>query len=412
MPTQHKANWEVQTFCSSKKPLAGQMHIYVHIPFCRTFCRYCSFYSVKGLNNRESYIKAVLKEAADKSRFFEDADYKFKEGCHTLYFGGGTPSCLTISQLTELVTGIKDLFSTEFKEFTIEANPNDISLPFAEILKTLGVNRVSLGVQSFVDEHLRWMNRRHTALEAISAVNILRKAGIDNISLDLIFGYSSLTDAQWEYNLKTITGLRPNHISAYQMSIDPGSPLGKQYEKGEYLPPSDEKCAAQYSFLQDYLASKGYGQYEISNFALNEQCRSIHNSSYWRRVPYLGLGPGAHSYRGVERSWNKDNLSAYIRYYTGSGEAGLSLSDISSGEHLSSEDIFDETVMLGLRTTSGVDFEMLKAEYPAFYRKIERQLSLYIAAGKLVPAGDGAMQYAVANGHLFVADNIIRNLFV
>lgn len=390
------------------------MHIYVHIPFCRTFCRYCSFYSVKGLNNRDGYIKAVLREAAAKSRFFETADDKSEKGCHTLYFGGGTPSCLTIPQLTELVTGIKALFPVDFKEFTIEANPNDINVSFAETLKELGVNRVSLGVQSFVDEHLRWMNRRHTASEAISAVNILRRTGIDNISLDLIFGYTPLTDKQWEYNLQTITGLSPNHISAYQMSIDQGSPLGKEYEKGDYIAPSDEKCAAQYSFLQDYLTAQGYCQYEISNFALDEQCRSIHNSSYWRRVPYLGLGPGAHSFNGTERSWNKSNLSAYIRYYTCPESAGLSLSDIYGSEHLSNEDIFNETIMLGLRTSSGVDFGLLKAEYPVFYKKIERQLSLYVAAGKLVPVPveSGDMQYAVAKGYLFVADNIIRNLFI
>ena len=386
------------------------MHIYVHIPFCRTFCRYCSFYSVKGLGSRD--VKAVIKEAESRSRFFDTPADKTEEGCHTLYIGGGTPSCLTVVQLIELIDGIKSVFPADFKEFTIEANPNDINLDYAEALAALGVNRVSLGVQSFVDEHLKWMNRRHTAAEAISSVEILRKAGINNISLDLIFGYSLLTDAQWKYNLQTITYLKPNHISAYQMSIDPGSPLGKQYEKGVYTPPSDEQCARQYSFLQDYLSDKGYLQYEISNFAISDEYRSIHNSSYWRRVSYLGLGPGAHSYNGTVRSWNKNNLSGYIKYYKNRLNEGLPLGSISESEVLSKEDMFNESIMLGLRRCSGVDFGALRAEFPEYFKEIEQQLSVYIESGKLVPVGSGNMHYAIAKGYLFVADGIIRELFV
>lgn len=388
------------------------MHIYVHIPFCRTFCRYCSFYSVKGLGSRDEYVKAVIKEAESKNRFFDTAAGKTEEGCHTLYIGGGTPSCLTVTQLTALLYGIKSVFPADFKEFTMEANPNDINLDYAEALVGLGVNRVSLGVQSFVDEHLKWMNRRHTAAEAISAVEILRKAGITNISLDLIFGYSLLTDAQWKYNLQTITQLNPNHISAYQMSIDPGSPLGKQYEQGVYTPPSDEQCARQYSLLQDYLLGKGYLQYEISNFAASDEYRSIHNSSYWRKVPYLGLGPGAHSYNGTVRSWNKNNLSGYIKYYKEGSNAGLPHSPISESEVLSREDMFNESIMLGLRRCSGVDFGSLRTEFPEFYKEIEQQLSVYSEDGKLVPVGSGNMQYAIAKEYLFVADSIIRELFV
>lgn len=388
------------------------MHIYVHIPFCRTFCKYCSFYSVKGLGSRDDYVKAVIKEAASKSNFFKEAKNDIDEGCHTLYIGGGTPSCLTAAQLTELLLGIKSVFPTNFLEFTIEANPNDINCEYAESLAALGVNRVSLGVQSFVDEHLKWMNRRHTAEEAISSVEILRRAGIDNISLDLIFGYSLLSDAQWEYNLQTITQLRPNHISAYQMSIDPDSPLGKQYERGEYSPPSDEQCAWQYRFLQDYLSNNGYAQYEISNFAAADRYKSVHNSSYWRKVPYLGLGPGAHSYNGAARSWNKNNLSGYIKYYKEGINAGLPLNSVSGDEILSKEDMFNESVMLGLRRCCGVDFGLLKAEFPEFYKEIERQLSVFVESGKLVPVGSGKKQYAIAKEYLFVADGIIRELFV
>ena len=388
------------------------MHIYVHIPFCRSFCTYCSFYSVKGLNSRADYVKAVLKEAETNKDFFEKAIDKERE-CHTLYFGGGTPSCLNVAQLTELVAGIKDIFKVDFKEFTIEANPNDINKEYAQILVSLGVNRVSLGVQSFVDEHLKWMNRRHTAAEAISAVEILHNAGLSNISLDLIFGYSLLTDTQWEYNLQTITQIRPNHISAYQMSIDPGSPLGKQYEQGIYAPPSDEKCAEQYAFLQDYLTGKGYSQYEISNFAINEQCRSVHNSSYWKRVPYLGLGPGAHSFNGTIRQWNRGNLSKYLKFYLSTSNENSRFFGISDSEDLSKEDMFNEIIMLGLRTVGGVDIGLLKADYPEFYKDIEHTLSIYISDGKLVSVGKGgSIQYAIAKEYLFVADNIIRDLFV
>ncbi len=389
------------------------MHIYVHIPFCRTFCRYCSFYSVKGLDNRDSYVKAVLKEAVSKGNFFKTADDTTDGECHTLYLGGGTPSCLTVTQLAELITGIKALFPVEFKEFTIEANPNDINSIFAEKLKALGVNRVSLGVQSFIDEHLRWMNRRHTAEEAIAAVQILRNAGIENISLDLIFGYSLLTTRQWEYNLQTIIKLKPSHISAYQMSIESGSPLGKQYKQGEYTPPTDDECAAQYAYLQDYLASKGYLQYEISNFALNEQLRSIHNSSYWKGVPYLGLGPGAHSYNGRERSWNRNNLKRYIRYYTEERQnAGEQLSGISGSEILSERDMFNESVMLGLRTAAGVDTDLLKQQHAQYYKMIEPQISQLIKSGKIEEVKGDKGRCAISRRYYFVADNIIRDLFV
>ncbi|MCF0173669.1 MAG: radical SAM family heme chaperone HemW, partial [Bacteroidales bacterium] len=282
--------------------------IYIHIPFCGSFCTYCGFYSELCRNGGEMefFVAALEKEAAAQRGFFKNLQ---DNSVKTLYFGGGTPSVLPPGLFGRIYSAVSRNFDlTGVEEFTVEVNPEDIleegGAQKIRAWKECGVNRISMGVQSFSDTHLKFMRRRHDAQGVLRAFGILREAGFNNISIDLIFGYEGLSLSDWEYNLETAVRLAPEHISAYQMSIDGGSFLADMVDSGSYREPSAEVCAEQYALLQDMLQTAGYNQYEISNF-----CRpgfhSRHNSAYWDRVPYLGLGPAAHSFDGgAARFWN------------------------------------------------------------------------------------------------------------
>ena len=303
--------------------------IYLHVPFCRSFCTYCDFYSEIACRDRDAqqfqaYADAVCAEA-QRRRGEIDAT----RSLNTLYIGGGTPSVLPLSLLrqmaAQLMTGgvppeppaslrsdIPSLAGgqTAFTEFTIEVNPEDIvekGPDYVRGLLSLGVNRISMGVQSLDDGILRWMNRRHDADRARQAFRILRETGAENISVDLIFGLSQLSEAVFRQTLDEIVRWRPEHVSAYQLSIEEGSALGRMVRDGRYTEASQEQCAAQYRLLCDTLRDAGYVHYEISNWALPGR-EAVHNSAYWSRHPYVGLGPGAHSFDGTVRSWNAESL--------------------------------------------------------------------------------------------------------
>ena len=295
--------------------------------------------------------------------------------------------------------------SDEF-EFTVEVNPDDITSEYATALKRLGVNRVSMGVQSFSDIHLRWMSRRHTAAEAIEAFYMLREAGFRNISIDLIFGFPGLSIGQWQYNLERVLNLRPEHISAYQLGIDADTPLERRLKCGKLSLPSEELCAKMYAELQQALIAGGYEQYEVSNFALYsaKENRSRHNCSYWTKIPYLGLGPGAHSYIGRHREWNFPNIVSYCNHTT------LVLRE---GENLSPQDVFNEGLMLGLRTAEGVSLETLRTtdpQAPVFIQSILPAIEELCNKQCLVITQSGRIK--IPPEKLFVSDGIIRDLFV
>ncbi len=284
----------------------------------------------------------------------------YLDGCgpgKTVFFGGGTPSLLCAEDFTAIAVALGEAFNlSHLEEFTVEVNPEDVASGAAplEAYRAAGVNRISMGGQSFCDDHLKWMNRRHTAATAREAFARLREAGFGNISIDLIFGFAGLTEGQWRYNLEQAVALRPEHISAYQMSIDPESALAEMAARGEYSEPSDETCAAQYSMLQDTLCAAGYWQYEISNFCLPGR-HSRHNSAYWDRTAYLGLGAAAHSFNGCDRrQWNP----ASVEEYCSALEAGHM--PWGGGERLTADDVYNEKIMLGLRTARGVPKELIK----------------------------------------------------
>ena len=304
--------------------------IYIHVPFCRSFCTYCDFYSERACPSAE-WLDEICAEA--QSRKDEIAA---SAAVDTLYFGGGTPSVLPLEYIGRIADACG---GRHYREWTVEVNPDDITPEYAEGLKSLGVNRVSMGVQSLDDAMLRWMNRRHTADGVRQAFRTLRAAGFGNASVDIIFGVSGMDDEMLRATVQELIAWRPEHVSAYQLSVEEGSALGNMAREGRYSELSDEECSRQYYLICDMLAAAGYEHYEISNWAL-PGFRAVHNSAYWTRAPYVGLGPGAHSLRRDPdvRSWNSESITGWT----------------SSCEVLTDAEIREEKIMLGLRTADGI----------------------------------------------------------
>lgn len=355
--------------------------IYIHVPFCKSFCTYCGFYSElcrSGDSPEVQKFLSGLKREICRRR--PEIDAARAVSPHSLYIGGGTPSILSVADMADIV---ETLGYCGYEELTIEVNPDDIvknGKGYVTDLLSLGVNRISMGVQSMDDGVLRWMNRRHNATEAVEAYDIIRSAGVRNVSLDLIFGISLMSDGQWADSVGRVVALHPEHISAYQLSVEDDSALGRMVREGKYSEASDDFCRKQYDYLCNILRDAGYEHYEISNFALPGR-RALHNSAYWKRTPYVGLGPGAHSFDGKTRSWNSDEIDY---------KAGFEiLSEIESRE---------ETIMLGLRTSDGLD-ESLLPDSPE-RRRLISEGSLEISEGKV----------RIPETQFFVSDNIISQL--
>lgn len=358
--------------------------IYLHVPFCRSFCIYCDFYSEICPRGQVSDVILWKDEVLDEIRLRSDAIARSRiTGPDTLYIGGGTPSVVPPEILREIV---ESLGPADYREFTVEVNPDDVTPELSRTLKSMGVNRVSMGVQSFNDGTLRWMNRRHSAQQAREAVQKLRDAGVTNISIDLIFGIAGMSDQEWEKTVAEAMKLRPEHISCYALSIEEGSALARMVEDGRYTPASDEDCRRQYDMLCGILAREGYHHYEISNFAL-PGFEAVHNSAYWDGSTYVGIGPGAHSYdAGAKvRSWNSQSTP-----WT------------SEQEHLSEEDLRTEKLMLGLRTSRGLAMEELQdLADPSV-------LKSFISSGAIISTPEGRMR--IAEEFFFVSDDIISEI--
>ena len=377
--------------------------VYVHIPFCRSFCTYCGFYSEVAPKCRETqfeeFASALVKEIETRH---QDIQGVFASGdVNTLYIGGGTPSILPLTVFEKLLAA---LGRSKFDEFTVEVNPEDIvekGQDYVEGLLELGINRVSMGVQSFDDRLLKWMNRRHTSLQAVQAYRILESAGVDNISIDLIFGLPQLTDELWDDTLEkalaiSSRGNLPKHISAYQLSVEEGSMLEKMISKGMCAEAPEEECRRQYEKLCRVLQQAGYEHYEISNFAMPGY-QAKHNSAYWKHVPYVGLGPGAHSFLDGKRLWNADDLSAYLK----AGSNG-DFSEIRGSETLDQEQKKIEKIMLGLRTAAGVEEEFLRDSCTGAV------LAEALANGNLEALGNGMVR--IPEDRFFISDNIISSI--
>lgn len=369
--------------------------IYVHIPFCKSRCRYCDFYSTTMLNRREEYITALRQEL--RMCFAPHTPIS------TIYFGGGTPSLLEPEQIQQVLAEIEHLSGFTASEITMEANPGDLTLDKLQKLREAGVNRLSIGIQTFSTPLLQRIGRRHTSEQAIQAVKIAQQAGFDNISVDLMYGLPGETLEDWSRDLDVLATLHVQHVSAYCLTYEEGTPLYRDLEAGLIEEAEDELANAMQEIAISRLAEMGIRRYEVSNYAIPGY-ESRHNSHYWTHEAYLGIGAGAHSFDGCHtRSFNGDDLEAYLKACNTSAQ---SLQEWRETEELSPDDLYNETVMLGLRTVKGVDIKRIKSNY---LKHFFLQSEPYLTSGMLVRNGD----YICANAdgwHLL--NRIIEDLMI
>ena len=323
--------------------------IYIHIPFCKSRCIYCDFYSTTRLQDREEYVRCIEQETALRAPAFAQQMANKGDILKTVYLGGGTPSVLSERHIDDILCNIRSFFHhTNIEEITLEANPGDLSEDKLRGLKEAGINRLSMGVQSFQDTLLHRLSRRHNGEEAIAAVRAARRAGFENISIDLMYGLPEQTMAQWQADVEQAIQLDVEHVSAYCLTYEDGTPLYRMLQDGAVSELDEDLCNQMQDYLEEALEKNGVNRYEISNYA-KEGYRSKHNSSYWTGAPYLGLGAGAHSYDGAYcRQWNPDDIGAYM--------AAIEKGELPfDNEILSETDRYNEAVMLGLRTIEGLD---------------------------------------------------------
>ncbi|MDX9771792.1 MAG: radical SAM family heme chaperone HemW [Bacteroidales bacterium] len=324
--------------------------VYIHIPFCKSFCSYCDFYSITDNRDREALVHALVREVALRAGYLEG------EEVETIYFGGGTPSLLSAGEAESIINAIRSSYRvTDDPEITLEVNPDDVFEGYFGSLKKAGVNRISLGVQSWDDNRLRFLGRRHDAAQSAQALELSFREGIDNVSVDLIYGIPGMTAADLKSDLEKTFTFPVTHISAYHLTIEDGTPLGKKKREGKLKETDEETSSLMFTVLGSLCREHSFIHYEISNFAL-EGFISRHNSSYWRQVPYLGLGPSAHSFDRRSRQWNVSDVKKYIKSVN-SGEVSF------EREELDRLTIFNEYVMTSLRTMWGIDLAHVEEFY-------------------------------------------------
>jgi oxygen-independent coproporphyrinogen-3 oxidase len=322
--------------------------IYIHIPFCSKACHYCNFHFSTSLHQKESFVAALLAEI--RQPFFPKEVIP-ERSISTIYFGGGTPSILLPAELDAVLSAIRQHFEVAVDaEITLEANPDDITIGKLNDWKLLGINRLSIGIQSFADADLRWMNRAHNASQAMACIGMAQQAGFHQLSIDLIYGLPHTTTQQWEQNLEQAFNLHIPHLSCYALTVEEKTALHYFIKKGKVPAIDDARQAEQFVVLMQRMQDHGYEQYEISNFAMPGN-RSRHNSSYWKGLPYFGFGPSAHSFDGAHtRWWNVANNSLYIQQLT-KGLPAFEYEILSASQHI------NETIMTQLRLVEGLPFD-------------------------------------------------------
>ena len=370
--------------------------IYIHIPFCKQKCSYCDFhFSTTFHKYRAEMIESICKEIICRK------DYLANQVVETVYFGGGTPSLLTKDEFEQVLNSIKTTFNLSADlEFTVEANPDDINKNTLQDWKQIGVNRLSIGLQSFREEDLRWMNRAHNRSEALNCVSLAQEEGFDNLSVDLIYGLPNLSTQDWKKNIQHVIDMKVPHVSAYCLTVEEKTSLHQMVKNNKIKPASEDEQSDQFNLLIDTLAENGMEQYEISNFSKLGK-HSIHNSNYWTGKHYLGIGPSAHSFNGTSRSWNISNNQQYIKKVANNEKW-------DEIEILSKENQFNELLMTGLRTKFGVDTKKLKEIFP-FPIKFQTTLSQFIDNSWITE--DGSNIRLTQEGKL-KADFIASELFV
>ena len=371
--------------------------IYVHIPFCKKLCFYCDFYHLISTEDNTAFIDALLMEASLRQ------DYLENETVSTIYFGGGTPSAFSIKELGTILNEIKKLFRVEENcEITIELNPDDINSVYLEGLRELNFNRVSLGIQSWRDSDLKMLNRRHDSAHAAQALKETFDAGFENVSIDLIYGIPGMSAEEWALNLDQAFSYDIKHLSAYHLTLEPGTVFGKMLEKGLIAEIDEDESNMLFNILIEKAESAGFIQYEISNFG-KPGYFSIHNSNYWKQVNYLGLGPSAHSFNGYSRQWNVRDVKGYIKLIN----TGKSFFE---KEELDTKARFNEYIMTSLRTMWGIDLEYIEETF-------EKEGYDYVVntAGKFKDYGmmiQNKNSLVLTNQGKMISDNIISEFMM
>lgn len=370
--------------------------IYIHIPFCKSRCIYCGFYSTTLLDLRKKYINAVCREMELRKNYI-------REPFSTIYLGGGTPSLLDEAELTKLFLYINNVYDVDRNaEITMECNPDDITPKFTNMLSRLPINRVSMGAQTFADSRLRLLHRRHNSDEVKHAVKLLREAGIKNISIDLMFGFPDESLSQWKEDISAAMALNVEHISAYSLMYEEDTPLWKMLDTGKVKEIDEELSLTMFKELVCQLTDAGYEHYEISNFA-RPGYRSRHNSSYWHQVPYIGLGAAAHSFDLNSRQWNVADLKLYIE-------------EINNGiipmerEELDNDTTFNDIITTALRTSDGIDLNALETRLGKRYRN-----TLISAAGKHIEQGLLEIRHdrlRLTSEGIFISDMVMSDLMI
>jgi oxygen-independent coproporphyrinogen-3 oxidase len=353
-----------------------QAGLYIHIPFCLSKCGYCSFYSIKAINVIPAFLSALKQEMELYDNLFPPFD--------TIYIGGGTPSLLTTNQLAEIFIAINKFYKIESPtEITIEVNPGDVSADYFQSLRSLGINRLNIGIQSFNDNLLKFLSRRHSAKDAVATIDDARRAGFVNIGIDLIYGVYHQDIKLWKKTLQNVLTFAPEHISCYQLSLEDKTPLYKKYSTEGIKLPKEEQQVNFFLVTSEELEKAGYIHYEVSNFARKENLKSKHNIKYWQHVPYLGLGPAAHSFLNNKRWWNKPSVKNYLR------EIDQGKMPLENTEELSIEQLQLEALFLSLRTKAGVDLERYKTKYGADLLADKKIIIDELVKNKLVELKNG-----------------------
>ena len=381
--------------------------IYIHIPFCNSKCAYCGFYSLPSMKLKDKFLEALKAEIITRK------DYLHGETVNTIYFGGGTPSLLSIKEIGELLYLINDTYPIgKNPEITLEANPDTLSLEYLEGLRQLGVNRLSIGIQSFFDNDLQYLSRRHDANHARQCLDWAKQAGFSNISIDLIYGLPTSNAEQWNRNLDLFFEMGLPHLSAYALTLEPNAILTKQIELGKVQAVNEEDALRDYEILCRRAAENGYLHYEISNFCLRRM-HSKHNANYWFGTPYAGFGPSAHSFDGTSRQWNVSNMEEYCGALPTTGRNRGACPPVGKApiekEQLSPEQQYDEYVMLRLRTHWGIDLKYMKREMgERFSSYCEQHAQPLIAQGRL----SQTREFLYLNdAQMLFADGVAEELF-
>ncbi len=367
--------------------------VYIHIPFCRKACTYCDFHFSTQIQNKSAFVDALLHEIALQARYID-------EPVSTIYFGGGTPSLLTGVEIDSIIEKLNSVFKLEVKEITLEANPDNLTTAYLKELQKTAVNRLSIGVQSFEEQRLQWMNRSHNAEQAVIAIENALQMGF-NVSADLIFALPEMSTDEWQKQLQKMIGLRPQHISAYSLTLEERTVYHHQVAKKKIRELDDVISEQQFLLAHEQLSNAGYHHYEISNYASTGHV-AIHNSSYWKREVYLGLGPSAHSFDGKTRKWNISNNSAYIK----SVNKGVIPFE---SEILTDADRYNEFVMTGLRTAIGINRNLWDELVPEMYKAdLLTEMNVLISQKFLVRDGS---RIFIPFQYWYKADQLISKLF-